>query len=42
MRALARAELRIPTDGVVGVRVNHNLDLLITDLRVDRAPARIR
>ncbi|AHG88098.1 hypothetical protein J421_0561 [Gemmatirosa kalamazoonensis] len=42
VRALARADLRIPTDGVVGVRVNHNLDLLVTDLRVDRAAGRIR
>jgi len=39
VRALARAELGAPTDGFAGVRVNHNLDLAVSDLRVTR-PAR--
>lgn len=34
-RALARSELGIATDGFVGVRVNHNLDLRVDDFRVE-------
>jgi hypothetical protein len=36
VRTLARSELGTPTDGLVGVRVNHNLDLQVADLRVAR------
>jgi hypothetical protein len=36
VRALARSELGAPIDGVVGVRINHNLDLQVADFRLDR------
>lgn len=40
VRALARSELGTPTDGLVGVRVNHNLDLQVSDLRVAHRSSR--
>jgi hypothetical protein len=36
VRTLAKSELGISTDGLVGLRINHNLDVHVADFHVDR------